>query len=224
MTFLYRSLIASCLFAIATLSSCAQHADGTPPAPSQKTKKSMTTQHLDTATLAGGCFWCIEAVFQRLDGVIAVESGYSGGKTKNPTYKEVSNGNTGFAEACNITFDPSKVSFEEILHVFFSAHDPTTLNRQGNDMGTQYRSAIFYHNNEQKEVAIAYIKQLSEAKTWPDPIVTEIAPFTEFYVAEGYHQNYYNQNGSQPYCAFVVRPKVEKFMKLFKDRVKTDYK
>lgn len=184
----------------------------------------MNESTLDTATLAGGCFWCIEAVFQRLDGVTKVESGYTGGAVKNPTYKEVCNGTTGHAEVCNVTYDPSKVSFEDILYVFFSAHDPTTLNKQGNDVGTQYRSAIFYHNDKQKETAAAYIAQLESSKTWPDPIVTEVSAFSVFYKAEDYHQDYYNQNGSQPYCAFVVRPKVEKFMQKFSNRVKEGYK
>jgi peptide-methionine (S)-S-oxide reductase len=180
----------------------------------------MSSQLRDTATLAGGCFWCIEAVFQLLDGVESVESGYCNGSTPNPTYKEVCSGTTGHAEACRITFDPSKVSYEEILQVFFASHDPTTLNRQGNDVGTQYRSAIFYHDASQKEIAEAYIRQLTEAKTWPDPIVTEVTQADTFHVAEDYHQNYYRENGSQPYCAFVVRPKVEKFKKQFQERLK----
>lgn len=180
----------------------------------------MSTQTLDTATLGGGCFWCIEAVYQRLDGVTSVVSGYSGGSVPNPTYKIVGQGNSGHAEVCQITFDRSKVSFADVLHVFFSAHDPTTLNRQGNDVGTQYRSVIFYHDDEQKKVAEEYVAQLEAAKTWPDPIVTEVSPFTAFYKAEDYHQNYFNQNGAQPYCAFVIRPKVEKFMKQFKDKVR----
>ncbi|MBN9400991.1 MAG: peptide-methionine (S)-S-oxide reductase MsrA ['Candidatus Kapabacteria' thiocyanatum] len=203
---------------------CAQrHEENVVPPPSRSSNTSsttMSTQTLDTATLGGGCFWCIEAVYQRLDGVTSVVSGYSGGSVPNPTYRIVGQGNSGHAEVCQITFDCSKVSFSDVLHVFFSAHDPTTLNRQGNDVGTQYRSVIFYHDDEQKKIAEDYIAQLEAAKTWPDPIVTEISPFTVFYKAEDYHQNYFNQNGSQPYCAFVVRPKVEKFMKQFKDRVR----
>ncbi len=191
------------------------------PTPSTSSSNTMRPHHRDTATLAGGCFWCIEAVFLLLDGVESVESGYCNGTTPNPTYKEVCSGTTGHAEACRITFDPAKVSFEEILHVFFSAHDPTTLNRQGNDVGTQYRSAIFYHDEVQKGIAEAYVKQLTDAGTWPDPIVTEIAKADTFYVAEDYHQDYYRRNGSQPYCAFVVRPKVEKFKKQFQDRLKS---
>ena len=179
---------------------------------------------METATLAGGCFWCIEAVFQRLEGVDTVISGYSGGSDEDADYKKVSAGTTRHAEACQITFDPSVVSYDDVLHVFFSAHDPTTLNRQGNDVGPQYRSAIFYHNDEQKEIAEKYIEQLSESGAWPNPIVTELAAYSKFYEAENYHQNYYNQNGSQPYCSYVVRPKVEKFLKQFKDKVKDQYK
>lgn len=204
----------------ATVSACTQQHDVPPPS----SPPSMSTSQRDTATLAGGCFWCIEAVFQRLQGVDTVVSGYIGGSVDNPTYKEVCDGNTGHAEACQITYDPSVVSYADLLHVFFTAHDPTTLNRQGNDVGTQYRSAVFYHTDEQRAVAEDYIKQLTEAKTWPDPIVTEITKATTFYPAEDYHQNYYMQNGSQPYCAFVVRPKVEKFMQKFDQRVKPSYK
>ncbi len=174
--------------------------------------------------VGGGCFWCTETIFLRVDGVENVESGYSGGHVENPTYKAVCDGTTGHAEACQVIFDPSVVSFADILHVFFTAHDPTTLNRQGNDVGTQYRSAIFYHSDEQRTVAEDYIKQLTDAGTWPDPIVTELKSATTFYVAEDYHQNYYDQNGSQPYCSFVERPKVEKFLKKFGDRVKPSYK
>lgn len=183
------------------------------------------TPHVEVATLGGGCFWCVEAVFQRLEGVSKVVSGYAGGTVKDPTYEQVTAGTTGHAEVCQITFDPAVVSFEDVLQVFFTAHDPTTLNRQGNDVGPQYRSIVLYHSDKQRDVATAYIKQLSGAGTWPDPIVTEVRPFTEFYSAEQYHQNYYQQNADRnPYCSFVVRPKVEKFMKTFKDRVKDEYK
>lgn len=192
--------------------------------PQTSTRTTMSAATTETATLGGGCFWCIEAVFQRLDGVIKVESGYSGGSVAHPKYKDVCAGTTGHAEVTQITFDPSVVSFEDILQVFFASHDPTTLNRQGNDVGTQYRSAIFTHSDEQARVAKAYIAQLTSAKTWADPVVTEVTPFKEFYVAEDYHQDYYNQNGSQPYCSFVVRPKVEKFLKMFPDKVKSSYK
>lgn len=175
---------------------------------------------LDTATFGAGCFWCVEAVFQRLNGVKSVKSGYSGGFVKNPSYKEVCNGSTGHAEVCQIIFDSSKISFKELLEVFWKTHDPTTLNRQGNDFGTQYRSAVFYHSALQKELAEKYKKELNEAGAYPDPILTEIAAFTEFYPAEDYHQNYYNQNGSQGYCRYVIQPKVEKFEKVFKDKLK----
>jgi peptide-methionine (S)-S-oxide reductase len=179
-----------------------------------------TTQQLDTATLGAGCFWCVEAVFQDLKGVKSVKSGYTGGKIKNPTYKEVCSGLTGHAEVAQIIYDPAVISFDELLEVFWQTHDPTTLNRQGADVGTQYRSAVFYHNEEQKKLAEAYKQKLNEAKVFDNPIVTEISPLTEFYVAEDYHQNYYNLNGEQGYCRMVIRPKVEKFKKVFKDKLK----
>lgn len=175
---------------------------------------------IDTATFGAGCFWCIEAVFQRLNGVISVKSGYSGGHVKNPSYREVCNGTTGHAEVAEIVYDKSKLSFDELLEVFWKTHDPTTLNQQGNDHGTQYRSAVFYHTLEQKEKAENYKNELNAAKVYPNPIVTEIVPFEKFYVAEDYHQNYYNQNGEQGYCKFVIQPKVEKFEKIFKDKMK----
>lgn len=184
----------------------------------------MSSADTGIAILGGGCFWCIEAVFQRLDGVSHVESGYAGGTVDNPSYKQVCDGTTGHAEVCRVTFDPRIVSYADILHVFFTAHDPTTRNRQGNDVGTQYRSIIMYVSDGQRDVATDYIKQLDSAKSWSDPIVTEVVPASTFYVAENYHQNYFNENGSQPYCAFVVRPKVEKFMQKFGDRVKQQYK
>ena len=179
----------------------------------------MTHQYQET-TLGAGCFWCIEAVFQNLNGVISVESGYSGGKVKNPTYREICGGMTGHAEVARIVFDPAVVTFEEVLEVFWDTHDPTTLNRQGNDRGTQYRSAVFYHNDEQRQVAEAYKKQLDEAGTFKDPIVTEISPLINYYPAEDYHQNYFNDNPLQPYCQFVVRPKVEKFKRLYGHKLK----
>lgn len=175
---------------------------------------------METATLGAGCFWCVEAVFQRLQGVKSVVSGYMGGHLKNPTYRQVCDGTTGHAEVAQITFDPSVVTFEEILEVFWYTHDPTTLNKQGNDVGTQYRSAIFYHTPEQKMKAELFKKKLDEAKLWKDPIVTEISPAAEFYPAEDYHQNYFNDNGNQPYCVFVVKPKVEKFKKVFEKKMK----
>jgi peptide-methionine (S)-S-oxide reductase len=172
------------------------------------------------ATLAAGCFWCVEAVFQQLDGVEKVESGYGGGKTKDPTYKEVSTGQTGHAELIHITYDSAKISFFQLLEVFFKIHDPTTLNRQGADEGTQYRSAIFYHNDEQKQITETVIKELDEIGAYSNKIVTQLVPFVEFYVAEDYHQNYFNQNGKNPYCQMVVKPKVEKFQKVFKEKLK----
>jgi peptide-methionine (S)-S-oxide reductase len=209
---------------VSVLTACAQTTDksGVPPTPDMTQQR--TGQTVDTATLAGGCFWCIEAVYQRLDGVTKVVSGYSGGSAKDADYKTVSTGTTQHAEVCQITFDPRIVTYDEILQVFFMAHDPTTLNRQGNDVGPQYRSAIFTHSDEQEAIAKAYIDQLTTAAVWPDPIVTEVVPYTSFFPAEDYHQNYYNENGSQPYCAFVVRPKVEKFMKSFKGKLKEEYK
>lgn len=178
----------------------------------------MTTQ---TATLAGGCFWCIEAVFDQLKGVESVESGYMGGKTLNPTYEDICTGDTGHAEVVRITFDDSVVSFRDLLEVFFVIHDPTTLNRQGNDVGTQYRSAIFYHSPEQKADAEAVIRNLDGAKIWNNPIVTEVAPASTFYIAEDYHQEYFERTGDRnPYCSFVVAPKVAKFRKQFIDRLK----
>ncbi len=177
-------------------------------------------QDMEKATLGAGCFWCVEAVFQQLKGVADVQSGYSGGSTDNPTYKEVCTGQTGHAEVIQITYDPQIISFEDILEVFWSVHDPTTLNRQGADVGTQYRSAIFYHSEKQKELAEAYIKQLNELKTFEKPIITEVTKFEVFYPAENYHDDYYNKNGDQPYCRMVIRPKVRKFQKLFKDKLK----
>lgn len=179
-----------------------------------------TTENLDTATFAAGCFWCVEAVFQQLDGVQLVVSGYMGGHVKNPTYEQVCSGLTGHAEACQIIYDPQKVSYETLLEAFWQSHDPTTLNRQGNDVGTQYRSAIFYHNEKQHQLATTYKAKLDKSGAWDKPIVTEISPKTTFYKAEDYHQNYYNLNTRQGYCQFVIRPKVDKFRKVFKDKLK----
>ncbi len=176
--------------------------------------------NLETITLGAGCFWCVEAVFQNLKGVESVVSGYSGGHIKNPAYREVCNGVTGHAEVIQLKYDPTVISLEEILQVFWQTHDPTTLNRQGNDIGTQYRSAVFYHNEEQKQIAEQYKEELDKSKAFPNPIVTEITPFTNFYVAEDYHHNYFNQHGEESYCQYVVRPKIEKFKKLFGDKMK----
>ena len=174
----------------------------------------------ETAIFGNGCFWCTEAVFQLLDGVLKVTSGYSGGETPDPDYKSVCSGLTGHAECLEIVFDPSRISFEDLLEVFWKTHDPTTPNRQGNDVGTQYRSVIFYQTEEQKQKAASYMAQLNESGTFGKPIVTTLEPFTKFYTAENYHQNYYLQNGIAPYCQFVVRPKVEKFKKNFLDKLK----
>ena len=174
----------------------------------------------DIATLAGGCFWCLEAVFDGLKGVASVESGYIGGRVPNPTYEQVCAGVTGHAEAVRIAFDPSVVSFRELLDVFFQIHDPTTLNRQGNDVGTQYRSAIYYHTIEQKEQAEEVIARLDAARLWNAPIVTEVTPASTFYEAERYHQSYFANNPSQPYCQYVVAPKVAKFRQHFLSRLK----
>lgn len=177
-------------------------------------------QRKEIATLAGGCFWCIEAVFDDLRGVEQVESGYSGGYVSDPSYEEVCRGTTGHAEVVQITFDPQIVSFKELLEVFFTIHDPTTLNRQGADVGTQYRSAIFYHSPEQKEVAEQVIAELGAAHIWDKPIVTEVVPVTEFYRAEPYHQEYFQRNSTQPYCRAVVAPKVAKFRKQYLEKLK----
>jgi peptide-methionine (S)-S-oxide reductase len=174
----------------------------------------------EIATLAGGCFWCLEAVYDDLKGVESVESGYMGGKTANPTYEAVCSGRTGHAEVVQVTFDPKIVSFKEILEVFFVIHDPTTPNQQGNDVGTQYRSAVFFHSPEQKAVAEQVIADLTGKKAYDDPIVTEIVPASVFYVAENYHQEYFRRNPNQPYCSFVVLPKVAKFRKHFLGRLK----
>jgi peptide-methionine (S)-S-oxide reductase len=174
----------------------------------------------EIATLAGGCFWCLEAVYDRMKGVESVESGYIGGKAPNPTYEAVCTGRTGHAEAVQLTFDPNVVSYRELLEVFFAIHDPTTLDRQGHDVGTQYRSAIFYHSPDQKEVAEDMIAALTKEKVFDNPIVTEIVPAGPFYVAEDYHQEYFARNPTQGYCVAVVNPKVAKFRKLFAEKLK----
>ena len=176
----------------------------------------------DTATFATGCFWCTEVKFQQLKGVVKVTSGYSGGTVPNPSYEQVSSGSTGHAEACNIIYDPAQISYDELLAAFFTAHDPTQLNRQGNDVGTQYRSAIFYRNTAQKEKAAYYIKKLNEEKAYPKNIVTQVTAYSNFYPAEDYHQNYYNLNPNQGYCRYVIQPELEKFRKVFKGKLKQE--
>jgi peptide-methionine (S)-S-oxide reductase len=175
----------------------------------------------ETATFANGCFWCTEAIFEELDGVISATSGYTGGAVENPTYKQVCGGQTGHAECLQIVYDPKKISFDELLEVFWETHDPTTLNRQGADVGTQYRSGVFYHNEEQKQKAEKYKAELDKSGAFDNPIVTEITPFTKFYFAENYHQQYFENNeNANPYCKIVIRPKLDKFRKVFKDKLK----
>lgn len=174
----------------------------------------------DTATFGAGCFWCVEAIFQQVKGVISVTSGYSGGTVKNPAYREVCTGRTGHAEVCQLVYDPAVVSFDELLEIFWQTHDPTTLNRQGADTGTQYRSAVFYHNEYQKQRAEYYKAKLNEEHAFDNLVVTEISPYTSFYKAEDYHQDYYNQNSGEGYCRIVIKPKLEKFEKVFKDKMK----
>jgi peptide-methionine (S)-S-oxide reductase len=187
----------------------------------QEMDRERRNQGKEVATLAGGCFWCLEAVFDGLQGVEDVVSGYAGGHVPDPDYRLVCTGTTGHAEVVQVTFDPDEISFREILDVFFSIHDPTTLNRQGADVGTQYRSAIFYHDEKQKEISEQVIRELDKSGTWRNPIVTEVSPLTDFYPAEDYHQEYFANNSRQPYCQMVVAPKVAKFRKQYSDRVKT---
>lgn len=207
-----------CLGLGVTLVSCAQRSNKKSPYMSDEAIRKLPAS--DTATFAEGCFWCTEAQFQQLNGVLKVVSGYTGGHVPNPTYEMVCSDTTGHAEACNIIYDPRVISYEELLKAFWMSHDPTTLDRQGNDMGTQYRSAIFYHNEEQKDLAMEYKKKLDASGAWDKPIVTSIEPYGIFYPAEDYHQDYYNNNKFQPYCQFVIRPKLEKFDKVFKKYLK----
>jgi peptide-methionine (S)-S-oxide reductase len=180
-------------------------------------------EKIDTATFGTGCFWCTEAIFDQLNGVLKVESGFSGGHVKNPTYKQVCTGETGHAECVQIQYESDKISYDELLEVFFQVHDPTTLNRQGADVGTHYRSAIFYHNDHQKERAEFYKRELDKSGAYKNPIVTEISPASDFFIAENYHQDYYENNkNSNPYCAIVIRPKLEKFQKVFSNKLKSN--
>ncbi|WP_191967912.1 peptide-methionine (S)-S-oxide reductase MsrA [Rhizosphaericola mali] len=179
------------------------------------------TEGLDTATFGTGCFWCTEAIFQRLKGVTKVTSGYSGGTIGNPTYEEVCKGTSGYAEVCQVVYDPATISYDELLKVFWKVHDPTTLNRQGNDVGPQYRSVIFYHSDDQKEKAEHYKEELNKIEAYNSPVVTAVEPYSNFYAAEDYHQNYYNENGGQAYCHFVIQPKIKKFEEVFRDKLKT---
>ena len=205
-----KPLLSICL--LLSLSVFGQNSNNT-----KNTKKSK----LETITLAGGCYWCVEAVYENLIGVQSAISGYAGGKIPNPTYEAVSTGKTGYAESVQITYDKTVTNLDEIFKVFFTVHDPTTLNRQGADEGTQYRSTIFYKNEEQKKAAQNIINALNKSKVYNSPIVTTLEPLTQFYKAETYHQNYYENNKNQPYCEMVIQPKIKKFEKLFKDRLKT---
>jgi peptide-methionine (S)-S-oxide reductase len=204
-----------------TLWSCAQK-ENPNRAMSDLSTSNASVMNTDTATFGTGCFWCTEAIFDQLDGVLKVTSGYSGGHVINPTYEQVSTGTTGHAESCQIVYDPSKISYDELLKVFWKTHDPTTLNRQGNDEGPQYRSVIFYHNDAQKEKAEYYKDELNKSGAFPRPVVTAVEPYKNFYSAEETHQNFYANNPNQPYCYFVIKPKLEKFEKVFKDKLKKD--
>lgn len=199
------------LYLFICFSACAQNTNSKP------NKINMT--NIETITLGSGCFWCTEAFFQRLKGVVKVTSGYSGGFVDNPTYEQVCDKNTGHAEVCQVLFDTTKISLDEILSVFWKTHDPTTLNQQGNDIGPQYRSVVFFHNKQQEDLAKKYINELNAAKAWPNPIVTTVEAFEKFYAAENYHQNYYNNNKNQGYCRYVIGPKLEKFEKVFADKL-----
>lgn len=207
-----------------TLSACGQTSNSEKVMNNSNEKEVKTTENnvstIDTITLGGGCYWCVEAVYEMLKGIIKVESGFSGGTVKNPAYREVCNGTTGHAEVVQITFDTTKTSLDEILKVFFTVHDPTTLNQQGADIGTQYRSVIFYRNETQYNTAKSIIDTLTKENVYGKPIVTQLAEFTTFYKAEDYHQNYYDQHKEEPYCRMVIQPKIEKFEKIFKDRLK----
>lgn len=211
-----KQLFASLLILV-TFTACSQQSNNSQPSDMQ-IPNNVTT---DTATFGAGCFWCVEAVFQELKGVYKVESGYAGGHVDNPTYREVCNGTTGHAEVTRIVFDPAVITFDELLEVFWTTHDPTTKDRQGNDVGTQYRSAVFYHNEVQKEAALASKENVGQP-LWDNPIVTEISPLSNYYPAEDYHQNYYSDNPNQGYCRVVINPKVLKFRQKFADKLKSN--
>lgn len=212
-----RLILSGILLAI-TFASCASNQTKT--ASYNMSDSTISNVKTDTATFGAGCFWCVEAVFQRLEGVLKVTSGYSGGHIENPTYEEVCSKSSGHVEVARIIYDPSKITFDELLEVFWQTHDPTTPNQQGNDVGPQYRSVIFYHNEAQKQTAEHYKKQLDSSGAWDRPIVTAIEPLKNFYPAENYHQNYYNENSDEMYCRYVIRPKVEKFEKVFKNKLR----
>lgn len=215
MKVLIQLLVSSLLF----LSACAQKKQKKESnVPVKENKSIMQTEKI---TFGSGCFWCTEAIFQQVKGVVKVTSGYSGGHVENPTYEQVCEKNTGHAEVCQLEFDPNLVTVDELLEVFWQTHDPTTLNKQGNDEGPQYRSAVFYHNPLQQERATYFKNKLNEEGAFGNPIVTTIEPYKNFYVAENYHQDYYNRNGNQPYCYFIIKPKLEKFEKAFKSKMKS---
>lgn len=219
-----KTTLTAAIVGLTTLFSCAQKSPATTNLTMDTNMESKNKQPLagtETATFANGCFWCTEAIFEQLDGVISAVSGYSGGHTEKPTYNDIGTGETGHAECLQIVYDPAKVTFDELLEVFWETHDPTTLNRQGADVGTQYRSAIFYHNAEQKEKAEKYKAELNKSGAFEKPIVTEITAYSKFYPAEDYHQQYYeNNNNKNPYCRIVIQPKLDKFRKVFKDKLK----
>lgn len=215
-----RFWIIVCVLATAIIGSSCRQKQKTVTATKTTMDNATTKPGLQVATFGTGCFWCTEAIFQSIKGVESVASGYSGGQVKNPTYKEVCSGLTGHAEVIQIQYDPTVVTYDELLEVFWKTHDPTTLNRQGADVGTQYRSVVFYHDDTQKQLAEGYKEKLDKAGAFDSPIVTEISPATTFYKAEDYHQNYYNLNGEAPYCSFVIRPKLDKFQKAFQGKLK----
>ncbi len=212
--------ICSLAFACMSAQACRPAEPKVESQPSSHSEAMNPSTPTDTATFGGGCYWCVEAVYSELKGVVSVTSGFSGGARPNPSYEQVCSGATGHAEVVQIVYDPKQISFGELLEVFWTVHDPTTLNRQGADVGTQYRSVIFYHNEEQHQLAQHYKEKLNAEKAFDDPVVTEISPYKAFYSAEAYHQEYYKRNGGQPYCQMVIRPKVEKFRKVFHDKLK----
>jgi peptide-methionine (S)-S-oxide reductase len=211
-------MVQTFLSLVLLVTACAQSPEKSTKSSTKPVKN--TNMKSETITLGNGCFWCTEAVFQQVEGVIKVTSGYSGGHVDNPTYEQVCEKNTGHAEVLQVEFDSTRITVDELLEIFWQTHDPTTLNRQGNDVGPQYRSVVFYHNEHQKERAEFFKKQLDASGAFAGPIVTAIEPFKNFFAAENYHQDYYKRNGNQPYCYFVIRPKLEKFEKAFKDKIK----
>lgn len=209
--------LSASMLIMGVISSCGQK---NKQATQQQSMVTPANSRTEMATFGSGCFWCTEAIFQQVKGILKVESGYSGGKVKNPTYKEVCSGLTGHAEVVQLTFDPGKITYDELLEIFWKTHDPTTLNKQGADEGTQYRSVIFYHDENQQKLAELYKEKLDKSGAFSKPIVTEISPYGTFYKAEDYHQNYYNLNGNAPYCSYVIQPKLDKFKKAFGEKIK----